>query len=466
MDKAGIYLSFYGDDFTGSTDVMESLTLNGIPAALFLQVPSGGEVQEFELKNKSLTPSGKLKAFGVAGISRTMTPAEMTNELPEIFEKISKIPSKIFHYKICSTLDSSPDIGNIGHAVEIALKYFPSSFIPLLVGAPDLNRFCIFGNIFARAEGKTYRLDRHPTMSRHPITPMSESDVRMHLSSQTNRNIHLLDLLDLDGPFENSHSYIRNLLSATNPEYLLFDVLNHAQLKKVGQLLDENLTDKTQLIVGSSAVENALSANLQEKKSIDKPPHLRAVGKAEKLIIMAGSCSPTTRKQIEWAITKDFEEIRINTVKLTDPQLKAEELERVIFQATRALHHRNVVLYTAMGPDDPGIQHTKKKFDENPSRHKKVGDLLGQIQGLLLREILKGRSGIRVVVAGGDTSGHAAKALDIYALEVLVPIAPGAPLCLAHSKNPLFDGIQIALKGGQNGNEKYFESILMGELLT
>jgi 3-oxoisoapionate kinase len=45
-------------------------------------------------------------------------------------------------------------------------------------------------------------------------------------------------------------------------------------------------------------------------------------------------------------------------------------------------------------------------------------------------------------------------------------MAPGAPLCLAHSSNPLFDGLQIALKGGQNGNEKYFESILLGHIIN
>jgi 3-oxoisoapionate kinase len=39
----------------------------------------------------------------------------------------------------------------------------------------------------------------------------------------------------------------------------------------------------------------------------------------------------------------------------------------------------------------------------------------------------------RVVIAGGDTSGHALGALDIYALTVAGPIqgAPGVPLCRA-----------------------------------
>ena len=70
---------------------------------------------------------------------------------------------------------------------------------------------------------------------------------------------------------------------------------------------------------------------------------------------------------------------------------------------------------------------------------------------------------MRTVVCGGDTSGHAARALGIYALETLMPIAPGAPLCTAHSKDVRFDGLEISLKGGQNGNEKYLESILKGK---
>ncbi len=120
-------ISFYGDDFTGSTDVMESLTLNGIPAALFLQAPSQEEVKSFRLKNKAFGGQQTLLAFGVAGVSRTMSPAQMDTELPAIFEKICQIPAKNFHYKICSTFDSSLATGNIGHAVELALPFFPSS---------------------------------------------------------------------------------------------------------------------------------------------------------------------------------------------------------------------------------------------------------------------------------------------------------------------------------------------------
>ena len=33
-------LSYYGDDLTGSTDVMEALSLGGVPTVLFLSIPN------------------------------------------------------------------------------------------------------------------------------------------------------------------------------------------------------------------------------------------------------------------------------------------------------------------------------------------------------------------------------------------------------------------------------------------
>jgi uncharacterized protein YgbK (DUF1537 family) len=65
-------------------------------------------------------------------------------------------------------------------------------------------------------------------------------------------------------------------------------------------------------------------------------------------------------------------------------------------------------------------------------------------------------------VTGGDTCGYSAKQLNIYALEMVIAIAPGAPLCRAHSELARFDGIEISLKGGQNGTPAYFVQILNG----
>ena len=72
---------------------------------------------------------------------------------------------------------------------------------PLAVGLPLLGRYVAFGNLFALSglDTEPFRLDRHPTMSRHPVTPMNESDLRVILTGQTALPVELLDVLKLDG---------------------------------------------------------------------------------------------------------------------------------------------------------------------------------------------------------------------------------------------------------------------------
>jgi len=68
----------------------------------------------------------------------------------------------------------------------------------------------------------------------------------------------------------------------------------------------------------------------------------------------------------------------------------------------------------------------------------------------------------RVPVAGGDSAGEVASALDIAALSVIAGLAPGAPLCRAWSEGPERDGLQIVLKGGQMGAASFFGAVRSG----
>jgi uncharacterized protein YgbK (DUF1537 family) len=465
--KDRVFLSFYGDDFTGSTDVMESLTLNGIPAVLFLNPPDPEELEGFRMK-RSWNPEGDTRpeAFGVAGVSRSMHVSKMEEELPGIFEKISAIPAQYFHYKVCSTFDSSPTIGNIGVAVDIAERYFPSAFIPLLIAAPPLNRFSIFGNLFARIDGVTYRLDRHPTMSKHPVTPMKESDLRVHLGEQTDRPVELFDLFALDSDYQEQKEVFHRI-KREKGELILFDTYTKEHLKNVGRLLFEMRGAAPQLLVGSSGIEYALTGYMQAQGKISKPTDYAYPGKADRMIIMAGSCAPTTRLQLEWSLEKGFEGIRIDTERLVDPASKETVITETVDKAVCLLENGvNPAIYTALGPDDPAIGKTNDVLSRLGLKDSGSSEHIASTQGIMLKRILEGvKERIRVVVAGGDTSGHVSRALEITALETLVPIAPGAPLCLAHSSDSRFDGMEISLKGGQNGKKRYFESILEGKAL-
>ena len=172
-----LLIAFYGDDFTGSTDALEFLTRAGAKTVLFIEPPTIDQLSRYP----------DLDAFGVAGITRSLAPGEMEKVLRPAFRQLAALKPTHVHYKVCSTFDSSPDVGSIGKAMDVGAGIFNSRFIPLVVGAPALGRYCVFGNLFARmgigSDGIIYRLDRHPSMSKHPVTPSDESDLRLHLSS-------------------------------------------------------------------------------------------------------------------------------------------------------------------------------------------------------------------------------------------------------------------------------------------
>jgi uncharacterized protein YgbK (DUF1537 family) len=96
---------------------------------------------------------------------------------------------------------------------------------------------------------------------------------------------------------------------------------------------------------------------------------------------------------------------------------------------------------------------------EAGGRHR-IGIALGQI----LRQLVARHGLTRAVIAGGDTSSHALRQLGVSALTVRLPLptTPGSPLCRAHAETGRFDGLEIALKGGQIGRDNYFSAIRAG----
>ena len=184
----GLLLSFYGDDYTGSSAVMEVMSFAGLPTVLFLGVPTPERLARFE----------GYRGIGFAGVARSQGLDWMDRHLPAVFRTLAGLGAPVAHYKVCSTFDSAPHVGSIGRAAELAVPLLGGKWHPLVVGAPEIARYQAFGNLFAAGpDGGRYRLDRHPGMSRHPVTPMDEADVRIHLGRQTSLPVGLVDCVSM-----------------------------------------------------------------------------------------------------------------------------------------------------------------------------------------------------------------------------------------------------------------------------
>ena len=105
---AGPLLAYCGDDFTGSTDVMEAFTAAGVPTVLFLSPPAAHWVQRFAHD----------RCIGLAGTARGQSPTWMDERLQAALPRLKAFGTPILQHKVCSTFDSSPPRGAIGRAVE------------------------------------------------------------------------------------------------------------------------------------------------------------------------------------------------------------------------------------------------------------------------------------------------------------------------------------------------------------
>jgi uncharacterized protein YgbK (DUF1537 family) len=450
-----LLLTFYGDDFTGSTDTLEQLTRAGIRTVLFIEPPGSAQLKKFP----------GLQAIGVAGMTRSMTPTAMENTLRPALAKLKALGARHVHYKVCSTFDSSPTIGSIGRVMAVARELFAAPFIPILAAAPALGRYTIFGTHFARygigSAGEIHRLDRHPSISKHPITPMTEADLRLHLGKQTKKQIALFDILKVALPEKDARAALTKIL-AEKPDAVLFDAVQEKDLKQIGGLIDAFASNRQPLFsIGSSGIEIALATHFDLRRSRREAAQTkrkispRFPAAATTVLIGSGSCSPVTAGQINWALNHGFSEVALNAPKLASNKTAAAEITRAASAASQMLESgRSVIVHTTRGGADRRVA---AKLKNNTAQ------IFGTALGNVFHRVLEQCPAGRLCIAGGDTSSFAARALGIEALEMIAPLTPGAPLCRAISNITSVNGIEVVFKGGQVGAENYFEILKRGK---
>jgi uncharacterized protein YgbK (DUF1537 family) len=439
----GLLVAVYGDDFTGSAAVMEVLAFAGLPAALFLDLPDAAQLGRFP----------GLRGLIVAGTARASSPDWMDCHLPRLFDGLAATGAPLLHFKTCSTLDSAPHIGSIGRAIEIALSRRASPWVPILLAAPPIRRYQCFGHLFAGAPEGVFRLDRHPVMARHPVTPMDESDVARHLARQTAQPIGLIDLEAL----RTDPAARLARLNASGHRLITLDTLDDADLARAGALIwDSGAT----FCAGSQGVEYALVAHWQATGALPSAPPPPGLGPAP-MVAVSGSVSPVTAAQIDHALELGFVPVPVDPADLIADSPAAEDSAVAACRAALA-ENRDPLVFTARGPDDPSVARLAAAREREGISATLANDRIGAALGRILARALRDTGTTRAVISGGDTSGHATRQLGVFALTALAPTIPGAAICRAWSDDPAVDGLQLALKGGQMGSQDYFAMVRAG----
>ncbi|QFZ81397.1 four-carbon acid sugar kinase family protein [Variovorax paradoxus] len=432
---------YYGDDFTGATDTLGTAARAGLRALLFLKTPDAARLERV----------GPLDVLGIAGAARAMTPDEMQVELAPVAALFRSLGARVLHYKTCSTFDSAPHIGSIGAAVRALRSAVEAPWTAIVGGQPNLGRHCLFGNLFAAAGagGEVFRIDRHPTMSRHPVTPMHEADLRRHLAEQGLADVHSMPFTAASKGSAALDATLQRALQppspATSPDAVLFDVVDAAQLATIGQVLWARAQRNTLLAVGPSSVVDALAPALGSRNGAELAQRVVTPAPGP-VLVLAGSLSPVTARQV--AAARSFDTVWLDASAMA--QRDAATLER---------HARNIANGLANGRN---VLACTRPLDPLPLAPSIDAQALARAGGELLARVLAIVPLQRVGIAGGDTSSHAVQALDAWGLSYVADLGAGTSLCRVHSDEAALDGLEIMLKGGQMGSDDVFERLVHG----
>jgi uncharacterized protein YgbK (DUF1537 family) len=433
---------WYGDDFTGATDTLAEVSRAGLRSLLFLGVPTPEQLRR----------AGPLDALGIAGAARAMAPDQMEIELRAVGRFMAGTGARVLHYKCCSTFDSAPHVGSIGVAIRELRRHMPNPLVPILGGQPGIGRYCSFAQLFARAGSapEIHRIDRHPVMSQHPVTPMHEADLRLHLAAQGVADIRSLPHIAYprlrqaaDAP--GVEDWIDSVIE-TSDGPVLFDVTDDEQLPVIGRLIWRAAACVPLLAVGPSSVQQALARAHSPGRA--NTPCAALPPAAGPVLIVAGSLSPVTARQIAACQQYTRQPLHVQRL-LDDPDYAAQQVR---LAASSLADGRNVLVHT----DRPAQAVTAQQAAATASGTARLA------AAIVAASAQAGKRLARIGIAGGDTSSQATLALGLWGLAFRSVLAPGVTVSVARSDDPVIDGVELMLKGGQMGGDRLFDDLAAG----
>ena len=445
-----IRLAFYGDDFTGASDNAAQYARHGLRTLLFFSNPTHDALKK---------AAQHYDVIGIAGTARSLPPEQMADELLPVLENFQQLGVNFIQYKCCSTFDSSPSIGSLGEAIQLMRRVWPQSFVPVFSATPEFGRYTLFGHHYARAGNQVYRLDRHPVMSRHPVTPMHESDLAKILADQGFKPTRLIDLRLLD-----EHEKNPNALSTliAQDDSAVFDGYTQQQVITGAASLWQLARTRTICAMAAQGLAHALGTHLREKNKIAAPQPTHKLAPVDRLLVLSGSCSALSAAQIDWAIAAGFQEIRITPEQLISTDERTlQVLEDQMLNALSA--GKSMVIYTAKGPDDHHLAAVIDKVPGDMSAPAYIANRIGLLYSRLAHTALARAGLTRLVVAGGDSSSFTMRQLGAIALEIKAShFKQNAHVCTLISNDLLINGKEVLLKGGQVGTDDLYGCMLQG----
>jgi 3-dehydrotetronate 4-kinase len=413
-------LGCIADDFTGATDLANTLTRRGMHTVQTIGIP-GGEAPAAD-------------AVVVALKSRTIPAAEAVAQSLAACRWLRANGARQIFFKYCSTFDST-DEGNIGPVADALLDELGADFTIACPAFPENGRTIYLGHLFVGDD-----LLSDSSMRNHPLTPMRDASLVRVLGRQSKHKVGLVPYRTVkQGAPAIAAAF--EALRAEGIRHAIVDAVEDRDLENIGAA-----SSALPLITGGSGAAIGLPQNYRTTRLIPKREGASPLAKVGGHgIVLSGSCSAATLAQVEhFAATHPA--IAIDPRALADDE--EATLAGLLGWAEDKLKRGPALIYASAPPEK--VAEVQAQYGRE-----KAGAMIEHAIARLARA-LAARGVRRFVIAGGETSGAVVSALKVDALEIGPQIAPGVPACLSFG-SPRY---ALALKSGNFGGPGFFREAL------
>ncbi len=403
-------LGCIGDDFTGSSDLANTLTREGMRCVQYVGVPEGRADPDVEA--------------GIVALKSRSTPAHEAVALSlRALDWLREQGCSQFLFKYCSTFDSTDD-GNIGPVAEALADALEASPVIVCPAFPATGRSVYQGHLFVGD-----RLLSESGMQNHPLTPMTDPDLRRVLDRQSKGSVgHVPFTSVVEGP-----EAVRARLEseqAKGHRLIVADAVRDDDLRILGRAAAD-----LALITGGSGIALGLPENFRARGQLAASSDSWR-GQTGRAAALSGSCSQATRAQVA-------EHAHAHPVLKLDPDAvmagridAGEVADWVLVQEGLPL------AYSSADPDE-----VRSAQDRHGGAA--VAAAFEALFAEVARRLVAG--GVtRLITAGGETSGAVVEGLALSQLEIGPEIAPGVPAIRAG------ENLTLALKSGNFGAIDFF----------
>ena len=412
-----ILLGCIADDFTGATDLCNTLVRRGMRTVQLIGVPDANQ------------QIGDADAVVIALKSRTIPVEDAIQQSLQALQWLRTAGCRQYFFKYCSTFDSTPQ-GNIGPVAEALLDALGSDFSIACPAFPETGRTIFKGHLFVNDV-----LLNESGMENHPLTPMTDANLVRVLQAQSKGKVGLVQYRTIKQGADAIRAEFERL-RGDGCRFAITDALDDAHLEQTGAACAD-----LALITGGSGIALGLPENFRRQGLLgpatgaDKLPAVPGLA-----AVLSGSCSRATLEQVE-QMKQQWPAFQIDPLKLAAGEDLAGE---ALHWARPQLADGPLLIYASAAPEV--VRQAQSELGRE-----QAGALIEQAMAQIAQGLVQ--AGVRqLVVAGGETSGAVVSALGVTGLRIGPQIDPGVPWTVSLNDPPL----ALALKSGNFGAPDFF----------